>query len=109
MSGDFYGRVYAIVRRVPFGKVTTYGSIAVAMGRPHWARQVGWALAAMPDDLDADVPAHRVILSSGELSPGFAHGVPGVQRSLLEDEGVEFDAHGRVLLARFFWEPDGPA
>jgi methylated-DNA-protein-cysteine methyltransferase-like protein len=105
VSGDFYPRVYAMVRRVPFGRVTTYGSIAFALGRPQWARQVGWALAALPDEHASDVPAHRVILASGRLSPGFAFGVPGVQRALLEEEGVEFDAQGRVPLARYLWEP----
>ncbi|MBV9175358.1 MAG: MGMT family protein [Chloroflexi bacterium] len=105
MSGDFYARVYAIVRQVPFGRVTTYGSVALALGRPHWARQVGWALAGLPDEHADEVPAHRVILASGGLSPGFANGVPGVQRAMLEAEGIEFDAAGRVSLARYLWEP----
>jgi methylated-DNA-protein-cysteine methyltransferase related protein len=105
VSHEFYAQVYEVVRGVPFGRVTTYGSIALALGSPRWARQVGWALAALPDERAGEVPAHRVILASGGLSPGFAFGAPGVQRALLEDEGIEFDSEGRVPLARYLWEP----
>ena len=105
MSTTFFDQVYDLVSQVPYGRVTTYGSIALALGEPFGARQVGWALAALSDD---DVPAHRVIKAGGALSPGFAHGVPGVQRTMLEEEGVEFDARGRVPLQRFQWDVPAP-
>jgi methylated-DNA-protein-cysteine methyltransferase-like protein len=100
---EFYQRVYALVRLVPPGRVTTYGTIASALGAPHWARQVGWALAALPDG--HDVPAHRVVNAAGALSGGWAFGAPEVQRLRLEDEGVRFDTSGRVRLERYLWEP----
>lgn len=100
MPDNFYAEVYAIVRRVPVGRVTTYGAIAVALGHPHWARQVGWAMAVV--DLD-DVPAHRVVNAAGGLSG--SHVGAELRRALLADEGVEFDAAGHVPMARYFWEP----
>jgi methylated-DNA-protein-cysteine methyltransferase-like protein len=103
---DFYARVYDLVRQVPPGKVTTYGTLALALGRPHWARQVGWALAALPTVHPGEpVPAHRVVNAVGALSGGWAFGTPEVQRGLLEEEGVEFDAQQRVPLERFLWAP----
>ena len=100
----FYAQVYSIVRQVPAGRVTTYGSIARALGLPHWARQVGWALAALSGE--HDVPAHRVVNAVGALSGGWAFGAPEVQRSLLEDEGVQFEAASdRVRLEVHLWEP----
>ena len=100
MRATFYQEVYALVRRVPPGRVTTYGAIALALGAPGAARQVGWAMAALEDD---DVPAHRVVNASGGIS-GSGPG-PEWRRALLTDEGVEFDASGRVRMNRFFWEP----
>jgi methylated-DNA-protein-cysteine methyltransferase-like protein len=101
VRASFYEDVYALVRRVPAGRVTTYGAIAAALGFPFWARQVGWAMAALEDD---DVPAHRVVNAAGGLS-GSRGGVE-VRRSMLEDEGIEFGPDGRVRMQRFFWEPD---
>jgi methylated-DNA-protein-cysteine methyltransferase-like protein len=95
--------VYAVVRRVPPGRVTTYGAIAWALGMPRGARQVGWALAALPQG--HDVPAHRVVNRVGALSGGWAFGAPEVQRLRLEEEGVRFRADGRVRLERYLWEP----
>lgn len=102
---SFFPAVYELVRRVPHGRVTTYGAVARALGMPNAARQVGWALAALSDNDSLVVPAHRIVSAGGVLSPGFAHGVPGVQRDMLADEGVCFDRAGRVCLARHFWEP----
>jgi methylated-DNA-protein-cysteine methyltransferase related protein len=101
----FTRQVYDLVRQVPTGRVTTYGALARALGKQHGARQVGWALAALSDSVEADVPAHRVILADGSLSPGFAFGVPGIQRARLEAEGITFGADGRVPLDRYGWEP----
>jgi methylated-DNA-protein-cysteine methyltransferase related protein len=98
-------RIHAAVRRIPAGRVSTYGDIAVLAGFPGQARLVGYALHALPDH--TTVPWHRVINAGGGISVGRAH--PGgelVQQRRLEDEGVEFDANGRVSLKRFRWVPD---
>lgn len=95
-------RFYEIVRHVPSGRVTTYGTVARAAGMPGRARQVGYALSALPDE--HDVPWHRVINAHGEVSPrrgGSAYA--RIQRGLLEAEGVGFDERGRVDLERFGW------
>jgi methylated-DNA-protein-cysteine methyltransferase-like protein len=95
--------VYALVRRIPPGRVTTYGSIAYALGMPHGARQVGWAMAAVPDAEEDSVPAHRVVNASGGVSGGWS---AELRRAKLKDEGVTFDEHGRVRLDAHFWEPE---
>ena len=100
VTSDFYRTVYRMVRAIPRGRVTTYGSIARALGMPFGARQVGWALAALEDD---HVPAHRVVNARGGLSPRSGFGTPAVQRALLERDGVIFGPDGRVSLERYLW------
>ncbi|HKJ93699.1 MAG TPA: MGMT family protein [Longimicrobiales bacterium] len=103
MARSFSERVYDMVRRVPYGKVASYGGIAALLGTPRAARGVGRALHALPDG--SDVPWWRIINGRGEISiRGFVHG-PQLQRALLEDEGVEFDQEGRTDFQRFGWEP----
>jgi methylated-DNA-protein-cysteine methyltransferase related protein len=94
-----FDEVYALARQIPRGRVTTYGALARALGMHHGARQVGWAMAVCDDS----VPAHRVVNAQGTLS-GHRGGVE-LRRALLEEEGVEFDAAGRIPLVRYFWEP----
>lgn len=97
-----YQRFYDVVRQVPLGRVTTYGAVARAAGLPGHARQVGYAMAALPDD--HDVPWHRVINARGEVSArrgGSAF--EQIQRILLEEEGVIFNARGRVSLDDYGW------
>lgn len=103
-GASFYARVYQLVRAVPAGHVTTYGAIARALGAASRAREVGWALAALPDE--HDVPAHRVVNARGALSGGWAFGSPDVQRALLEVEGIRFDKDGCVRLDRHLWQPE---
>jgi len=83
--------------------VATYGQIAAVAGLHGHARQVGYALHALPEN--SGVPWHRVLNARGEVSaraePGWEH----IQRALLEGEGIRFDASGRVSLARFQWQP----
>ncbi len=98
---SFYDHVYAMVRRIPRGKVATYGHIAALCGKPRAARTVGWALHALPED--ADVPWQRVINVRGEISIGKVGIPPQLQRALLEREGVEFDADGSVDLEHWGW------
>lgn len=100
---SLYPRYYDVVRRIPAGRVATYGTIARVAGRPGAARQVGYALAALGEGHD-DVPWHRVINARGRISDrGDPSGSARVQRILLEDEGVVFDARGRIDLAAFGW------
>lgn len=97
-----YDRYYDVVRRIPWGRVTTYGTVAQLAERKGRARQVGYAMSALPGD--SDVPWHRVVNARGEISAR-SGGSPGgrIQRALLEDEGVIFDAKGRIDLERFGW------
>lgn len=96
-SQSIYQRIYAEVRRIPRGRVSTYGGIARRLGGCT-ARQVGYAMAALPDN--SRVPWHRVINHKGEISP--RDGAPR-QRALLEAEGVQFDHRGRVNLSQIGW------
>lgn len=98
-SGN-YRRIYAVVRRIPEGRVATYGQVAALAGLPGHARQVGYALHALDDD---EVPWHRVINAQGKVSPRSTPGWEGFQRHLLEEEGVVFTAGGRVDLSQFRW------
>jgi methylated-DNA-protein-cysteine methyltransferase-like protein len=99
-QASFFAQVYAVVRRVPPGKVATYGQIARMLGMPHAARTVGWALRAVPEG--SDVPWQRVISARGTISLAPDQGA-GLQRVLLEEEGVAFDDQGRVDLGRYGW------
>ncbi|MBC8402839.1 MAG: MGMT family protein [Candidatus Marinimicrobia bacterium] len=94
-------RIYSLVRLIPAGKVATYGQIAALIGTG--ARQVGYAMAALPDP---DVPWHRVINSQGKVSPRKGGNGEHIQRSLLEAEGIRFSPGGRVSLSSVIWEPD---
>lgn len=96
--------VFAIVKQIPDGRVTTYGRIARTVGAPRSARMVGWALHNCPDDVSEF--AHRVVNRNGELTGGWAWGHPMVMRSLLEDEGITFVDEYQVDLPRHVWEPD---
>lgn len=103
-SRDTYTRIYAAVRRIPAGKVATYGQVASLAGLPRRPRQVGYALYALPEG--SDVPWQRVINARGEVSPRTASiGWESVQVQILETEGVVFDKSGRVDLELYRWEP----
>jgi len=99
---SFHVRVRAAVRRIPPGRVATYGQVAAVAGLPGLARQVGYALAALPDG--SDVPWHRVVNARGEISPRTGDGsAEKIQRLLLESERVRFDDRGRIDLERYGW------
>jgi methylated-DNA-protein-cysteine methyltransferase-like protein len=98
-----YTRIYRIVRRIPRGRVATYGQIARLAGMPNHARQVGYALHALAED--SGIPWQRVVNHRGEVSTRSFAGMERVQRALLESEGVEFDERGRLDLARVQWRP----
>lgn len=100
---DRYARIYAVVARIPFGRVATYGQVAALAGFPGQARQVGYALHSLPEG--SDVPWQRVINARGEVSLRSEAGWEHYQRHLLEEEGIVFTESGRVDLERFRWEP----
>jgi methylated-DNA-protein-cysteine methyltransferase-like protein len=102
-----WSRYYRIVARVPRGKVVTYGQVAALAGRPHGAREVGYALSALRGAAHR-LPWHRVL----GKRPGEYAGISlldavgaAAQRQLLEREGVALDGRGRVALDRFGWRP----
>ncbi len=98
-------KIYAVVRRIPRGRVATYGQVAELAGLPGHARQVGYAMAALPTG--TTVPWQRVINAAGMVSRRKMPGEELTQRQLLEREGVRFDARGRVALKKVRWRPHG--
>lgn len=97
-----YGQVYALVRQIPVGQVSSYGRIARLLGQPRWARLVGYAMAACSDP---GVPCHRVLRHDGSLAQCFGAAGPAWQQALLEAEGVPV-LDGRVDMARYAWQPE---
>ena len=93
---NFYQSVYEIVRRIPKGRVATYGQVAYLAGNPRASRAVGYALHRNP---------FRVVNREGRLAPGFAFGGPGIQQELLEAEGVAVQ-DGYVDLTKYCWHPE---
>ena len=102
MASQIYENIYAVVRRIPVGRVATYGQVAALAGLPNAARQVGYALSAL--DEDSDVPWHRVINAKGEISTRWDPACESQQRDLLESEGVAFNNEHRINLSAFRWE-----
>lgn len=103
VAAPFRKAVYRLVRRIPAGRVATYGQIAAILGHPRAARAVGTALHWLPRDLLDRVPWQRVINAAGGISYRGDIYRPDLQRRLLEDEGVVFDRDGCVDLRRFRW------
>lgn len=96
-------RILAVVRRIPRGRVATYGQIASLAGLPRNARLVGRVLSGLGDER---VPWQRVVNARGEVSARSQSGIEeDVQRAALEHEGVVVDDRGRIDLARFQWRP----
>ena len=102
-----WARVWAVVRRIPRGRVATYGQVAALAGLGGQARQVGYALHALPGEGFA--PWHRVVNARGAISLPPGGGADVTQRLRLEREGVRFDARGRIDLERYGWRPGARA
>ena len=105
MTSTSYKRIYAVVRRIPRGRVTTYGTVASLAGLRGQARLVGYALSALTPG--TKLPWHRVINAKGQVSlrnPSSGSGASLTQRILLEREQVRFDAAGRVSFAKYGWK-----
>ncbi len=101
-----FERIYAVVFRIPRGRVATYGQVARVAGLAGGARLVGYALSALDDR--SRIPWHRVVNAKGEISLRRDRGPASVlQRLRLQRERVRFDARGRIRLDRFRWRPRG--
>lgn len=100
MSKNFFSRVYAVVSKIPPGKVATYGQIAMMLGNPRSARIVGWAMRKAPSNL----PCYRIVKKSGELSPDYVFGSSDVQRALLKSEGIIFKKDGHIDMKKHLWD-----
>lgn len=102
-SAGYHERVYEIVRRIPTGRVMTYGQIAEILGEGYTPRTVGFVMHAADEET---TPWQRVINSQGACSTGRVILPPDKQQRMLEAEGVEFDARGRCDLGRYRWTPE---
>ncbi|WP_339921408.1 MGMT family protein [uncultured Flavobacterium sp.] len=101
---NFFERVYAVARQIPYGKVTSYGAIAKALGTARSARMVGWAMNSS-HDMD-DVPAHRVVNRNGLLTGKFHFDGTNLMQQLLESEGIEVVENQIVNFEKYFWQPE---
>jgi methylated-DNA-protein-cysteine methyltransferase-like protein len=101
---SFFERVYEVARRVPFGRVTTYGAIARYLGTPRSARMVGWAMNA--SHLDDSIPAHRVVNRKGILTGKHHFEGSNLMEQLLESEGVEVLENAVLDFKNKFWDPN---
>lgn len=96
-----FEKIYEVVKKIPRGKVATYGQIARLAGNAKWSRVVGYALHSNPDP--DGIPCFRVVNRFGGLAPAFAFGGADVQAKLLRAEGVEIGAENTVDLDKFMW------
>ncbi len=92
--------IYDVVKRIPYGKVATYGQVAMLAGNPNWSRVVGYALHVNPDP--DTIPCFRVVNRFGEPSKAFAFGGENAQIAMLKAEGVKF-IDGRVDMKNYLW------
>jgi methylated-DNA-protein-cysteine methyltransferase-like protein len=97
-----YKKIYAIIRRIPPGRVATYAQVAALAGLPGRARQVGFALRNLPEG--STVPWQRVVNAGGGISSRGVGWEEGYQRHLLQEEGVVFTPGGKIDLDRFGWD-----
>ena len=102
----FFEKVYAVVRQIPVGRVTSYGAIARAIGAPQSARMVGWAMNA--SHTHADVPAHRVVNRIGLLTGKHHFHGTSLMQQLLENEGIVVKNNQVQDFPDVFWDPQSP-
>ncbi len=102
MEADFFDKVFSVVAKIPYGKVTTYGAIAEVCGVKSAARSVGWALNSAAN---SNLPCHRVVNRFGALSGKIHFGTPTLMHELLESEGIEFTKDDCVNMEKHFWQP----
>jgi methylated-DNA-protein-cysteine methyltransferase-like protein len=104
MEENFFERVYAVARQIPYGKVTSYGAIAKVLGTARSARMVGWAMNAS-HNLE-DVPAHRVVNRKGLLTGKMHFDGTNLMQQLLESEGIEVIDNQIQDFEKHFWTPE---
>lgn len=97
-----FEKIYAQVKRIPRGRVATYGQIALYAGNPRWARVVGYALHVNPDP--DEIPCFRVVNRNGRVSNAFAFGGENMQIMLLRADGIEVSDDGYVELDKYLWD-----
>ncbi len=102
-SDNFFKKVHEVVKKIPFGRVTSYGAIATYLGAAKSARMVGWALNASHND--ADIPAHRVVNRSGLLTGKFHFDGTNLMQQLLENEGIVVKENQIQNYNDVFWDP----
>ena len=100
----FFEQVYDLVRRIPSGRVSTYGAIARAIGSPQSARMVGWAVNQSFSDGEF-IPAHRVVNRIGLLTGKHHFGGAKVMQQLLESEGIKVENDRITDFIKHFWDP----
>lgn len=98
-NNTVFDKIYQVVKRIPKGKVATYGQVALAAGNPRWARVVGYALHCNPDP--DSIPCYRVVDRNGRVSPAFAFGGQNIQIEMLKNDGVIFTDETHVDMSRF--------
>lgn len=103
-NDNFFERVYTIARQIPYGKVTSYGAIAKALGAARSARMVGWAMNACHDI--EDVPAHRVVNRKGLLTGKHHFDGTNLMQQLLENEGIKVVDNQIIGMENHFWTPE---
>jgi len=101
----FFEKVYEIVKKVPYGKVTTYGAIASYLGTKASSRMVGWAMNASHYHSDK-IPAHRVVNRKGVLTGKFHFGDFNTMQQLLESEGLKIENDCIIDFKNHFWDPN---
>lgn len=99
---NFHELVYQVVREIPEGRVTSYGSIAAALGTPKSSRMVGWAMNASHGD--PSIPAHRVVNRNGLLTGKMHFASPNQMQEKLEKEGVKVKNDQVVDFEKYFWD-----
>ena len=98
-----FEKIYEQVKKIPRGKVATYGQIALMAGNPRWSQIVGYALHANPQP--GIIPCHRIVNKEGKLAKAFAFGGENVQRDMLKREGVTFIDDNTVDLEKCRYLP----
>jgi methylated-DNA-protein-cysteine methyltransferase-like protein len=101
---NFFDRVYDVVKQIPFGKVTSYGAIAKAIGSAQSSRMVGWAMNASHNNLE--IPAHRVVNRNGLLTGKHHFQGTNLMQQLLESEGITIIDNQIIDFKNHFWTPE---
>ena len=103
MSKEFFDQVYDVVKRIPYGKVTTYGTIAKYLGSAKSARTVGWAMNNSHQF--NNIPAHRVVNRIGLLTGKHHFSGSNLMKQLLENEGLKIENDKIIDFKKYFWDP----